>query len=71
MQFFAKGGFPCPTRRNPSDHFLHCINSDFDAVTTKIMAPQTRQVYISHHFFFYLSFIEQMYETFTLTMTTS
>ncbi|BAT91171.1 hypothetical protein VIGAN_06248400 [Vigna angularis var. angularis] len=47
MQFFAKAGFPCPSRRNPSDHFLRCINSDFDAVTTKITASQTRQEEVS------------------------
>ncbi|CAL9049680.1 unnamed protein product [Musa banksii] len=31
-KFFAEVGFPCPSRRNPSDHFLRCINSDFDHV---------------------------------------
>ncbi|RWV79648.1 hypothetical protein GW17_00059192 [Ensete ventricosum] len=31
-QFFAQAGFPCPALRNPSDHFLRCINSDFDKV---------------------------------------
>ncbi|XVF69603.1 hypothetical protein PTKIN_Ptkin11bG0094300 [Pterospermum kingtungense] len=31
-KFFAEAGFPCPSRRNPSDHFLRCINSDFDIV---------------------------------------
>uniref|UniRef100_A0A3Q7FED1 ABC transporter domain-containing protein n=1 Tax=Solanum lycopersicum TaxID=4081 RepID=A0A3Q7FED1_SOLLC len=30
--FFAQAGFPCPALRNPSDHFLRCINSDFDKV---------------------------------------
>ncbi|GMI92351.1 ATP-binding cassette G15 [Hibiscus trionum] len=36
VQFFAEAGFPCPSRRNPSDHFLRCINSDFDAVTATL-----------------------------------
>ncbi|KAL5766492.1 hypothetical protein ACOSP7_017109 [Xanthoceras sorbifolium] len=31
-KFFAEAGFPCPSRRNPSDHFLRCINSDFDDI---------------------------------------
>ncbi|MQL72182.1 hypothetical protein Taro_004566, partial [Colocasia esculenta] len=31
-EFFAQAGFRCPPRRNPSDHFLRCINSDFDKV---------------------------------------
>ncbi|KAL2510824.1 ABC transporter G family member 15 [Abeliophyllum distichum] len=30
VEFFADSGYPCPSRRNPSDHFLRCINSDFD-----------------------------------------
>ncbi|KAF8012239.1 hypothetical protein BT93_I0389 [Corymbia citriodora subsp. variegata] len=29
--FFASNGFPCPTLRNPSDHYLRTINKDFDA----------------------------------------
>lgn len=33
-QFFAETGFPCPSRRNPSDHFLRCVNADFDDVAT-------------------------------------
>ncbi|XP_072963687.1 ABC transporter G family member 11-like [Typha angustifolia] len=31
-QFFAEAGFPCPSLRNPSDHFLRSINADFDKV---------------------------------------
>ncbi|KAF3440838.1 hypothetical protein FNV43_RR19124 [Rhamnella rubrinervis] len=31
-QFFAASGFPCPTLRNPSDHYLRTINKDFDVV---------------------------------------
>ncbi|ERM95254.1 hypothetical protein AMTR_s00008p00014220 [Amborella trichopoda] len=31
--FFTLNGLPCPSMRNPSDHFLHTINTDFDKVT--------------------------------------
>lgn len=40
VQFFAEAGFPCPSRRNPSDHFLRCINSDFDAITATLKGSQ-------------------------------
>lgn len=40
LQFFAEAGFPCPTRRNPSDHFLQCINSDFDVITEILTESQ-------------------------------
>ncbi|XP_047979866.1 ABC transporter G family member 15-like [Salvia hispanica] len=40
IKFFAESGFPCPSRRNPSDHFLRCINSDFDIVTTTLKGSQ-------------------------------
>ncbi|KAM6568330.1 hypothetical protein CsatB_016315 [Cannabis sativa] len=30
VKFFEEAGFPCPTKANPSDHFLRCVNSDFD-----------------------------------------
>jgi hypothetical protein len=30
MQFFDSNGYPCPMRRNPSDHFLMMINKDFE-----------------------------------------
>ncbi|KAI3791928.1 hypothetical protein L2E82_05794 [Cichorium intybus] len=36
IEFFAESGFPCPIKRNPSDHFLRCINSDFDVVTATL-----------------------------------
>ncbi|GMH17480.1 hypothetical protein Nepgr_019321 [Nepenthes gracilis] len=29
-RFFAQNGFPCPNLRNPSDHYLRTINSDFE-----------------------------------------
>ncbi|XP_042491247.1 ABC transporter G family member 1-like [Macadamia integrifolia] len=29
-EFFALNGFPCPTQRNPFDHYLRIINRDFD-----------------------------------------
>ncbi|KAL8055529.1 hypothetical protein ABFS82_04G061600 [Erythranthe guttata] len=40
IKFFAEAGFPCPNRRNPSDHFLRCINSDFDLVTATLRGSQ-------------------------------
>ncbi|CAK9183475.1 unnamed protein product [Ilex paraguariensis] len=40
VKFFAEAGFPCPSRRNPSDHFLRCINSDFDIVTATLRGSQ-------------------------------
>lgn len=38
-EFFAAAGFPCPDLVNPSDHFIRCINSDFDKVRVS-MRPQ-------------------------------
>lgn len=32
QQFFDDAGFPCPGFRNPCDHFLWLINSDFEEV---------------------------------------
>ncbi|KAK7378131.1 hypothetical protein VNO80_03568 [Phaseolus coccineus] len=40
LKFFADAGFPCPTRRNPSDHFLMCINLDFDFITEVLERTQ-------------------------------
>ncbi|CAN0902948.1 ABC transporter G family member 15 [Linum grandiflorum] len=39
-KFFAQAGFPCPIRRNPSDHFLRCINSDFDQIALPLMGSK-------------------------------
>ncbi|KAG6400623.1 hypothetical protein SASPL_137464 [Salvia splendens] len=40
VEFFAEAGFPCPHTRSPSDHYLRCINSDFDYVNTALMGSQ-------------------------------
>ncbi|KAF2307989.1 hypothetical protein GH714_034119 [Hevea brasiliensis] len=40
IKFFSQAGFPCPTRRNPSDHFLRCINSDFDKIAANRLRSQ-------------------------------
>lgn len=40
LQFFADAGFPCPTRKNPPDHFLRCVSSDFDQVIAALMISQ-------------------------------
>lgn len=36
QEFFANAGFPCPPMRNPSDHYLRHINSDFDRVNNSL-----------------------------------
>lgn len=45
LQFFAHAGFPCPALRNPSDHFLRCINSDFDKVKATLKGSMKLRVY--------------------------
>ncbi|KAL3324649.1 hypothetical protein AABB24_038659 [Solanum stoloniferum] len=40
VEFFGASGFACPTRRNPADHFLRCINSDFDDVTATLIGSR-------------------------------
>ncbi|KAG6426106.1 hypothetical protein SASPL_110321 [Salvia splendens] len=37
LQFFGGAGFPCPEFRNPADHFIRCINSDFDKVKETLL----------------------------------
>jgi hypothetical protein len=43
-QFFAEAGFPCPPLRNPSDHFLRCVNSDFDKVKATLKGSMKARV---------------------------
>ncbi|CAL1385694.1 unnamed protein product [Linum trigynum] len=40
VKFFADSGFPCPTRRNPPDHFLRCITPEFDQVLAALKQTQ-------------------------------
>ncbi|CAI9774026.1 unnamed protein product [Fraxinus pennsylvanica] len=42
--FFAQAGFPCPALRNPSDHFLRCVNSDFDKVKASLKGSMKLQI---------------------------
>ncbi|KAJ1702101.1 hypothetical protein LUZ63_001880 [Rhynchospora breviuscula] len=41
--FFEQAGFPCPPLRNPSDHFLRCINSDFDKVKATLKGSMKKR----------------------------
>ncbi|XP_047062624.1 ABC transporter G family member 11-like isoform X2 [Lolium rigidum] len=43
-EFFAEAGFPCPPLRNPSDHFLRCVNSDFDKVKATLKGSMKARV---------------------------
>lgn len=36
IEHFTAAGFPCPTLRNPSDHFLRAVNADFDKVKSNL-----------------------------------
>ncbi|XP_057797819.1 ABC transporter G family member 15-like isoform X2 [Salvia miltiorrhiza] len=40
LEFFAEAGFPCPHTRSPSDHYLRCINSDFDYINNALMGSK-------------------------------
>ncbi|KAF8036030.1 hypothetical protein BT93_C1905 [Corymbia citriodora subsp. variegata] len=46
-EFFARAGFPCPALRNPSDHFLRCINSDFDKVKATLKGSMKHKILAS------------------------
>lgn len=56
LQFFAEAGFPCPSRRSPSDHFLRCINSDFDIVTATLKGSQRLRVCLIFHHIYHANF---------------
>ncbi|CAI0439643.1 unnamed protein product [Linum tenue] len=48
VKFFADSGFPCPTRRNPPDHFLRCITPEFDQVFAALKQTQRRNYVVSY-----------------------
>lgn len=35
LEMFEAAGLPCPVHRNPTDHFLHAINEDFQTEDKK------------------------------------
>ncbi|XP_062099904.1 ABC transporter G family member 1-like [Humulus lupulus] len=41
-EFFTSNGFPCPSLRNPSDHYLRTINKDFDVDLEQGYGSNTR-----------------------------
>ncbi|XP_038978846.1 ABC transporter G family member 1-like [Phoenix dactylifera] len=41
-EFFSQNGFPCPSMRNPSDHFLRTINKDFETEMVKGCSSQSK-----------------------------
>lgn len=49
-QFFASNGFPCPSMRNPSDHYLRTINKDFDVVSLRSHKSSSFQLFRSYNF---------------------
>ncbi|GAB2227960.1 hypothetical protein Droror1_Dr00009789 [Drosera rotundifolia] len=42
IKFYKEAGFPCPTRRSPSDHFLWCITSGFDTQQATFSPTETK-----------------------------
>ncbi|KAK2416917.1 ABC transporter G family member [Trifolium repens] len=44
LKFFADAGFPCPTRKNPPEHFLRCVSTEFDSVATFMQSENVKEV---------------------------
>ncbi|CAO2034103.1 unnamed protein product [Urochloa humidicola] len=42
-KFFTANSFPCPLRRNPSDHYLQIINKDFDEEISSLEPPSASE----------------------------
>ena len=45
-EIFAEVGFPCPSRRNPSDHFFRCINLCFDTIRNTSMGSNHKNTHV-------------------------
>ncbi|BBN07153.1 ATP-binding cassette, subfamily G (WHITE), member 2 [Marchantia polymorpha subsp. ruderalis] len=43
-QLFEQAGFPVPALRSPSDHFLRCVNSDFDTMKMTMSGSKSGQL---------------------------
>ncbi|KAL3686713.1 hypothetical protein R1sor_013022 [Riccia sorocarpa] len=43
-QLFEQAGFPVPAFRSPSDHFLRCINADFDTMKMAMSGSKSGQL---------------------------
>ncbi|WOK94337.1 hypothetical protein Cni_G03039 [Canna indica] len=48
-EFFALNGFPCPTFRNPSDHYLRTINMDFDKESDEGSSKKVSEAHKATH----------------------
>ncbi|WJX83770.1 hypothetical protein P8452_66407 [Trifolium repens] len=44
FHFFSDAGFPCPTRKNPPEHFLRCVSTEFDSVATFMQSKNVKEV---------------------------
>lgn len=44
IDFFQDAGLPCPDHVNPSDHFLHCTNRDFELIENEVFDSVDAQI---------------------------